>query len=158
MKTQKLLLRIGEIFFLVLMGISILLTILFYINANKINPDDQIIQQISQIGPILNVLIGWAIILAGFSVLFAIGFPIIQMIANPKNAIKAVISIGLLAVLLFVAYQLGNGTPLDIAGYHGSDNIPSTLKLTDMIIFSVYVMVVISILSILYAEISKLFK
>ncbi len=158
MKKQKLFIRIAEIFFLALMGISILLTVIFYLNTGKINSADPLSMQISQIGPILNVLLNWTLLLCGLAVLFAIGFPALQMITNPKSGIKALISLGVLGLLMFVAYQLGDGTIMEIAGYNGPDNIPTRLKMTDMIIFSVYGMVVVAVCAVLYAEISKLLK
>lgn len=158
MKQQQLLLRISQIFFLALMGISIVLTVVFYLNTGKINTADPLTTQISQIGSILNYLVYWSYVLIGLSVLFAIGFPAIQMIFNPKAGLKALISLAGIALLMFIAYQLGDGTKMEIAGYGGPDNIYSRLKMTDMVIFSVYGFVVISILAVLYAEISKLFK
>jgi hypothetical protein len=158
MKKQKLLLRISQIFFLSLIGISILLVIMFYLNTGNVNSDDPLKVQIGQMGPILNYFIYWTYILAAIAIIISVGFPVVQMISNPKGGLKALISLGLLAALMFVTYQLGDGTPLNIAGYDGPDNIPSRLKMTDMIIFSVYGMVVISILTVLYTEISKLFK
>ncbi len=158
MKKQQLLLTISRYFFLALMVISIGLTVVFYLNAGKINSDSPLSMQINQIGPILNVLVNWAYILAGLSVFFMVGFPFLQIISNPKSGLKALISIGILAILMFVAYQLGDGTVMDIAGYTGGDNVPSRLKMTDMIIFSTYGMVVAAIIVVLYAEISKLFK
>jgi len=159
MKKQKLLLRIAEIFFLALMGVSIILTIVFYLNAGKVNNDAPLLStKISQIGPILNVLLYWTYILCALAVIFAIGFPAIQMVANPKSGIKALISIVALGALMFLAYQLGDGTIMDIAGYNGPDNIPSRLKMTDMIMFSLYGMTVISVIALLYSEVSKLFK
>ena len=158
MKQQKLLLRIGEIFFIALMAISVLLTVVFYLNTGKINSEAPLNAQISQIGSILDLLTYWAYILTFLSVIFAVGFPIIQMIGNPKSGIKAAASVGILAVVMFIFYQLGDGTIMNIAGYNGSDNVPKTLKLVDMVMFSMYAMVVVSVIALLYAEISKLFK
>jgi hypothetical protein len=158
MKKQKLFIRIAEIFFLALMGISILLTVVFYLNTGKINSADPLAMQIAQIGQPLNVLIYWTYVLCFLAVVFAIGFPALQMISNPKSGLKALASLGILGLLMFVAYQLGDGTIMDIAGYNGPDNIPTRLKMTDMIIFSVYGMVVVSVIAVLYAEISKLLK
>ncbi|MBZ4674938.1 MAG: hypothetical protein JG772_627 [Dysgonamonadaceae bacterium] len=56
-----------------------------------------------------------------------------------------------LAALFGITYTLGSGTPLNIVGYTGPDNVPGTLKMTDMWIFSIYVMLMLVILSILFA-------
>lgn len=158
MKQHQLLFRISNYFFYALMGVSIVLTVIFYLNTGKINPDDPLTTQISQIGPVLNTFTLWAILLGGMAVLFAIGFPALQIITNPKSGIKVLLSVAALAIAMFVAYSLGDDTILTIAGYNGPDNIPTRLKMTDMILFSVYGMTVIAVLAILYGEISKLFK
>jgi len=158
MKQQQLLFRISQIFFFALMGISIVLMVIFYLNTGKIDPNAPLSAQISQIGPILNTFTYWTFILAFLAIAFAIGFPAIQMIANPKSGIKALVSIGILGLVMFVAYQLGDDTVLNIAGYTGEDNVASKLKMTDMILFSVYGMTIIAVIAIIYGEISKLFK
>jgi hypothetical protein len=158
MKQQKLLLRIGEIFFIALMAISILLTVVFYLNTGKINSEAPLNTQISQIGSILDMLTYWSYVLTFLAVIFAVGFPVIQMIGNPKAGIKSAVSVGILAIVMFVFYQLGDGTIMNIAGYTGGDNVPKTLKMVDMVMFSMYAMVVVSVIALLYAEISKLFK
>ncbi|MFA5815833.1 MAG: hypothetical protein WC865_09475 [Bacteroidales bacterium] len=134
------------------------MTLVFYLNTGKINSNDLLVSQIRQIGPILNYLLSWAYLLAALAVVFAIGFPAFQMVTNPKSGLKALISIGIIGLLMFIAYQLGDGTVMNIAGYNGPDNIPTRLKMSDMILFSMYGMIVISTLAVLYAEISKLFK
>jgi len=158
MKKHQFLFRISQYFFYLLMGVSIVLTVIFYLNTGKINPNDPLSAQISQIGPILNTFLFWTYILAGIAIVFAIGFPAFSIILNPKSGLKALISIGALVLVMFVAYQLGDDKVLDIAGYTGADNVASTLKMTDMILYSVYGMTVVAVLAILYGEISKLFK
>jgi hypothetical protein len=158
MKKQKTYLRIAQIFFLSLMGISVLLTLIFYLNIGNVNSNDPLVKQISDMGPTLNYLTYWTYFLTILSALFAVGFPAMQIISNPKSGWKALASLGVIALVFFVAYQLGDGTVMDIAGYTGGDNIPKTLKLTDMAMFSMYAMVVGSVVAVLYSEISKLFK
>ena len=155
---QKYLIKIGEVFFISLLAISVILTIIFYLNTGKVNSDDPYLKQLSDLGPIMDYLVYWTYLLTILAVLFAIGFPAISMISNPKSGIKSLISVGVIAVILFIAYSLGDDTIMDIAGYKGKDNVPSTLKLTDMAIFSMYGMIGISVLALIYAEVSKLLK
>jgi hypothetical protein len=158
MKKQKLYIRIAEIFFFTLMAISVVLTLIFYLNIGDINSSDPLPKQITDMGVTLDYLTYWAYVLTFLSVIFAIGFPAIQIFANPKAGIKAMVSVVGIGVLMFVAYQLGDDTIMNIAGYNGPDNVPSRLKVTDMGIFSMYAMVVGSVVALLYSEISKLFK
>jgi hypothetical protein len=155
---NRYLIKLGEYFFIALLAISVLLTIIFYINSSKINSDDPALKQISDLGSILDIFFYWAYLLAALAVILAIGLPLINIISNPKSGLKTLISVAIIAVMLFVAYQFADGTVMDIAGYKGPDNIPSRLKFTDMGIFSMYAMIVAAIGVVLYAEISKLFK
>lgn len=155
---QNVLLRIGQYFFYFLMAVCVLLIVIFYINTGKINTDDSIPKQMSDLGSILDYLISWAYVLVGLAVVFAVGFPLIRMVSSPKAGLKTLISAAILAVIFFIAYQLGSDKILDIAGYTGPDNIPSRLKLTDMGIFATYVLVAGAILAVVYSSVSKLFK
>jgi len=103
-------------------------------------------------------MIYWVYILLGIAILAAVGIPLVGMITNPKRGLKTLISVVILGVILFAAYQLGSGEELELAGYSGPDNIYSRLKLTDMVIFSVYALLGVSILSLLYSSVSKLLK
>jgi len=158
MKKQKLYIRIAEIFFLSLMAISVILTLIFYLNIGNVNPNDPLPKRIMDIGSSLDYLTYWTYLLTILSVLFAIGFPAIQIFANPKSGLKALASVAGLAVVFFIAYQLGDDTIMNIAGYTGPDNIPSRLKMTDMAIFANYAMVIGAVIALLYSEVSKLFK
>ncbi len=89
-------------------------------------------------GPMMDIMIYWVYILLGIAILAAVGIPLVGMITNPKRGLKTLISVVILGVILFAAYQLGSGEELELAGYSGPDNIYSRLKLTDMVIFSVY--------------------
>jgi hypothetical protein len=158
MKKQKQLLRIAEVFFFSLMAISVVLTFIFYLNIGNVNSNDPLAKQIADMGPMLDYLTYWSYLLTLLAVIFAIGFPAFQVVTNPKGGIKALISVIGIAALLFICYQLGDGTIMDIAGYTGPDNIPGTLKMTDMGIFAMYAMVGGAVIALLYSEISKLLK
>ena len=49
---------------------------------------------------------------------------------NPANAIKSLLGLVLLVVVLVVAWSMGDGTPMQIQGYSGTDNVPFWLKST----------------------------
>jgi hypothetical protein len=109
-------------------------------------------------GPTLDYLTYWTYLLTVLSVIFAVGFPAVQVISDPKQGIKALFSVIGIGILMFITYKLGDDTIMDIAGYNGTGNVPKTLKLTDMAIFSMYAMTAGAVIALLYSEISKLFK
>ena len=85
-----------------------------------------------------------------FSVLF---FSVYQLIKGGKDYFRKVlhslISIVMLILLLFVTYQIGSGEPLAIPGYQGNENTYYWLKISDMWIYSIFVLLGLTILSIL---------
>ena len=103
-------------------------------------------------------LLYWSYILLAIAVILAVAFPIIKFITNPKEGLKALIFIGVAAVIFLIAYALADGTPLEMPGYTGTDNVPSMLILTDVLLYVTYFLGGFTILAILYSEISKRFK
>ena len=106
-----------------------------------------------------NVLIIWAYILTGIAVGFTVIFPIIQIISNPKNAKKGLMGIAALAVIILIAYIFASGEVLGIKNLElVKYDVPSTLKYAGMMLNSIYILAFIAIVSMLYSEVSKVFK
>ncbi|NOQ23982.1 MAG: hypothetical protein GQ564_01355 [Bacteroidales bacterium] len=140
-------LRIGLI---VLFAVSALLTLLFYAGGEEIN---------GVTPKFTELFIIWAYILTGIAVGFTVLFPVIQMITNPKNAKKGLVGIVALAVIIVIAYALASDEILNINNVElAKYNVPSTLKYAGMMLYSVYVLAFIAIASMLYSEVSKIFK
>ena len=74
---------------------------------------------------------------------------------NPANAIKSLLGLVLLAVVLIVAWAMGDGTPMQIPGYSGTDNVPFWLKLTDMFLYSIYILLFVTVVAIIVSGIKK---
>lgn len=83
--------------------------------------------------------------------------PVYTMIVNPKNLIKMLISIVLLAVIVAVSYGFAtNHMPaLQLETYHIT---AETSKLIGMGLIATYITFGLSIVTILYSGIVKLFK
>ena len=132
--------KILRIFLAVLLAVSALLAILFYVDAIS---DD--------------VLIYWGYFLVILTAVITILFPIWFMIKNPKNSIKIFIGIGMMVVLAIIAYSLSQvgfsdrrleelEVTADTAHYVGAG-----------LIFT-YILAALAVLSIIYASISRIFK
>ncbi len=104
--------------------------------------------------PFLN----WGKALVIATAVIAILFEIVFLILRPKNAVRTLISIVGLIVVVAIAYSLGDGTPLNLVGYEGKDNVPSMLLMSDTFLYTMYFLFGIAILSIAYSEISRLFR
>ena len=149
---------IAQVFYWVLLAVSVLLIALFYVKNGDVNPDDPFAKQMTDFGGILNIFIYWSYILIGLAVFFTLIFPIGNMIVNPKSGLKTLISLVIVGGLLFVGYQLASDTVMEIPGYTGKDNIPQTLQLTGMGIYMMYFMLGSALLAMVFSTISKIFK
>ncbi|MCD8166079.1 MAG: hypothetical protein LUE93_08100 [Bacteroides sp.] len=74
---------------------------------------------------------------------------------NPKSAIKSLIGIIVLAVLMVVAFSMGSDEPLVLPGYDGTDNVPFWLKITDMFLYTIYILFGVTVLAIIASSIKK---
>lgn len=74
---------------------------------------------------------------------------------NPVKALKSLIGVIILAVVVIVAWAMGSDQPLNIPGYGGSDNVPFWLKITDMFLYSIYILFGATVLAIIFSSIKK---
>ncbi len=140
--------KILRIALIVLLAISALLTILFYAGGEDISGQ-----------PVYtNIFLLWAVILTGIAVGFTVIFPVIQMITNPKNAKKSLLGIVALVVVIAIAYGLSSGEALGVRPDLVQYDVPSTLKYAGTMINTIYVLGIIAIVSMIYTEVSKIFK
>jgi hypothetical protein len=132
--------KILRIFLAVLLAISALLALLFYIDAIS---DD--------------VLIYWGYFLVIFTAVITILFPLAFLILNPKNSIKIFIGIGLMVVIAIIAYSLATvgftDLQLEKFGITGG-----TAKYVGAGLIFTYILAALAVLSIIYASISRIFK
>lgn len=96
--------------------------------------------------------------LIALGVVLIIVFEIINLILHPANAKRALFSVVVTAVIVAIGYALSDGTPLQILGYEGTDNVPSMLIVTDTGLFAFYILLGALVLAIIGSEVSRLFK
>ena len=77
------------------------------------------------------------------------------MKVSPANAIKSLLGLVLLIIVLVVAWAMGDGTPMNIQGYGGTDNVPFWLRLTDMFLYTIYTLLFVTIVAIIVSGIKK---
>ncbi len=73
------------------------------------------------------------------------------------NHFTVVLIIGF-AILIGISYSLADDTVLTLPGYTGADNVPATLKAAGASLISMYILSGITLVSVAFAEISKIFK
>ena len=77
---------------------------------------------------------------------------------DSRSAWRSLIFFLLLIFLLAITYLLGNDAPVDIPGYDGKENTQVWLKLTDMWLYSIYILMGIATLSVFGGIIWSYFK
>ncbi|NOY38086.1 MAG: hypothetical protein GXO83_11005 [Chlorobi bacterium] len=146
--------KIVNIILWVLLGISVVFGVFFYLGKVVPGTEGTNIQE-----PVVtNAMLTWAYVLFGITLVITLVFSIINVIANPANAKKGLISVLFIGVVFVAGYFLASDTPLNMPGYEGSGNIPSVIKWVGTGLNAAYILAVLAILAIFYVEIAKIFK
>ena len=109
-----------------------------------------------------DLLIYWMYILFGVTVAVTLVAALYQLVTgfidSPKTTLKSLLGVVLLVVIMIVSWAIGSGEPLVIPGYEGTENVPFWLKLTDMFLYTIYILMGITVLLIVGFGITKKFK
>ena len=74
---------------------------------------------------------------------------------NPGNALKSLIGVIVLVAVVVIAWAMGSDEALVIPGYSGTENVPFWLKITDMFLYSIYILFAGTVLAIIFSSIKK---
>jgi hypothetical protein len=102
--------------------------------------------------------LNWGIALVIGTAVITLLFEIVRLVINPKNAVRSLVSIAIIALVIFIAYSLSDATILNLPGYEGSDNVPSMLVLSDTFLYTMYFLFGGAFLAIIYTEVSRMFR
>lgn len=108
------------------------------------------------------LLLQWQYILFGIAVVVAAVLGLWQFISsfktNPKGGIMGLVVLALFAAMLIITFTIGNGEPLtNILNEDGQRfNTPQWLKITDMWLYSTYIMVVLIVIAIIAGSVKKI--
>lgn len=104
----------------------------------------------------------WTYILMIFSALILVGFAIFQMVTNFEAAKKGLMSIGFMGVVLLIAYMMASDAmPTFLGAQKFIDDgtiTPKVMKWVDTGLIGTYIVLGLSVASIIYASVSRLFK
>ena len=102
--------------------------------------------------------LNWANILFWVALVITFSFELFHIVMNPKSALRTLVSLAIIGVIVLIAYSMSDGTPLNIVGYQGPDNVPSMLKMAGTMLYTTYFLFAITLIVILYTELSRMFK
>ncbi len=127
-----------------------------FLFGGQVSPENKVVADLSQ-PAFTDLLLYWSYALLAITIVVLIGFAIIGFLnnlkLNPKGAIRSLVVMIVMIAILGIGFTLGSGELLHIPGYEGSDNNPTTLKITDMWLYSMYFMLILSTISIFVAPI-----
>lgn len=145
--------KLSGLFFVVTIIISLIVFGIYY-GGGVIDPTAETPEPVYT-----NVLLFWLYILFGIVLGFTLFFAALQMAKlikdDPKSGLLSLGAIVLMAGLLLITYTLGSDVPLVLPGYEGTENTPFWLKLTDMWLYSIYIMVVAIIGFIVWGNVKR---
>lgn len=146
--------KLTSILLWVLMGLTVLFAILFYMGGVVPGTDGTRYEE----PKITNSFIVFAYMLLAVTVLVMVFFALRNVVLNPKGLKLALVALGVGAVLVGLAALLADNTVLYLPHYKGSDNIPRTLFWTDVGLYVAYFLLAGAFLAIIYSVISKYFR
>jgi uncharacterized membrane protein len=136
-----------------LAAIIITLVVLgLFLFGGQVAPEKKLVPDMSQ--PVFtDMLLYWAYALLVITIVALIIFAIFGFIhslkVNPKGAMRGLLVLVAMVVILGISYFLGSGELLNIPGYDGGDNVPGTLKVVDMWLFTTYFMLLLVVIAVL---------
>jgi hypothetical protein len=142
--------KITKVLLWVLIALSIFFALMLFMNTTE--------EDVKWVGNSLKFTYVILILAIAAVILSSLYIFTMKLIAKPKSAIMTIITIGILGVIFLIAYSKSSDIPLDMPNYEGPDNVPGPLKWSDTGLFMMYILFGLSLLAILYAEISRLFK
>lgn len=107
---------------------------------------------------VLNVSIILLVAGAGLIIIFAIGKFVETLISEPKKAIKSIVSIGVVAIVVIVAYLLASDAIPNFLGAEKFNVTPNMSKWVDTGLWVTYLFFAFAFVGIVYTEISKIWR
>jgi NADH:ubiquinone oxidoreductase subunit 6 (subunit J) len=137
--------------------ISVVVMALFYLGGQA-SGEDKIAADMSQ-PKFTDIVLYWAYALLAITIVVLLVFALADFLKKlketPRKALSGFLVLLAMAALFIITFVMGDGTLLNIPGYDGADNQPQTLKLTDMWLYSAYIMLILSFLAIILLPLFK---
>lgn len=114
----------------------------------------KVASEIHALVPVYTGLLIWVVVgLLSIALAAVIFFVIIRFAEryrrSPKEAVRSVLGLFILAFLMFFCWLCSNGNLLSLPGYKGLYNTQVWIKITDMLIYSTYVLIGAAVLLII---------
>ncbi len=148
--SNKLIELLVKIFSWTLMGVSVIVALVYFFRISGAEAEQEIV--------VAEPYILWALILLGLTAFLAILFPIINIVLNPKNAVKALLGLITIGVVFLIGYLGSDTTPIESAVSNPDFSDPAVLRFADTGIIATYILLGVAILSLIFTGVRSLIK
>ena len=139
MKNYKL---FPKVTLLVLMLVGIVATALFFLGGSE--GSLEVAGDFLDIPKFTNVLLYWIYVLVALVILATFGFVIAKLVetfkVDPKAGIRSVVVVLAAVALCALCWFLGSPEKVEILGYEGTDNVGNMARMSDAIMYLVYIL------------------
>lgn len=97
-----------------------------------------------------------AYILAGIALLLSVILPLISAISNPRTLLGTVVGLVGIAIVFFIGYSISSNEVTAVYTRFGITE--SSSKLVGGALITMYLLVIIALVSIVFTEVTKIFK
>lgn len=151
-KTEKLIYNITRVLY-VLFGLSgVFFIVWIWAVGDKALEEDPALAS-TVMNPWITITVGGLI----FTALLALVGPVINMVQNPKNAVKMLIAIGGLVIIGFVCYSFATNT-FDIVELENLETTAEVSRTVGAALIFTYIVGGLAVISIIFSGIAGLFK
>ena len=139
MKNYKL---FPKVTLLVLMLVGIVATALFFLGGSE--GSLEVAGDFLDIPKFTNVLLYWIYVLVALVILATFGFVIAKLVetfkVDPKAGIRTIVVVIAAIALCALCWFLGSPEKVEILGYEGTDNVGNMARMSDAIMYLVYIL------------------
>lgn len=144
-------------YLLLILGVAVFA---YFIIASILYPEPSPVYPVGSVGAAMgvDVMLYYAYIIFAAALIIAVIFPIINILSNPKGAMRTLIGLVAMIVIFGVGYLLSSDAPVPNPAENGYFDNPVELRLTDVGLYAGYIMLAASFLVIIWGEIRNAFK
>ena len=139
MKNYKL---IPKVTLLVLMLVGILAAVMFFVGGSE--GSLEVAGDFLDIPKFTDILLYWNYVLVGVVILVTFGFVIAKLVEtfklDPKRGFTSVGVVLAAVALCVLCWVLGSPEKIEILGYEGTDNVGAMARMSDAIMYLVYIL------------------
>ncbi len=147
--------KISKIAMLILFGVAIVIACLFFFGGN-VDDSAEYVEPVFT-GLLMGLMYAYVGIAALLVIIAAIYNIALDYQKNPKSALKSVIGVGALVLIMVLSYLCASGEAVNVLGLE-EEVSKGTLKMVDMELYTMYALLIIAALGVVFGGFAKKIK